>query len=225
MAIDRLGVGLVAVAMFAMFGGCATPALPEISPDASLFEHDASAPENRALRRVALAAPPQVRDKTVEVANRIRLKAGAIVEQALLAASGDSAQGGVQLVHVPLSADAQFSATLVIQAVRFDYEEHLVWLVPIPLPVVGFAITKREASTQLGFDLTLLDAQARPVWTRTYADSAGHFVWIDPPEGKDERWPHGIGRLAHEAAWRLSQQALRDLREWLAEERMKPRQL
>ena len=59
-----------------------------------------------------------------------------------------------------------------------------------------------------------------------WAAKPGHFVWIEPPEGKDsERWPHGIGRLAHEAAWRLSQQALRDLREWLAAERMKPRQL
>ena len=175
---------------------------------------------------MALVVPPQVHDKSVEVEKRIRLQAGAIVEQALLAASGDGAQRGIHRVNEPLPANAAFSATLVIQAVRFGYEQHIVWLVPVPLPIMPFTITKREASTQLSFDLSLLDAQGRPVWTRTYADRDGSFVWIEPPESKDsERWPHGLGRLAHEAAWRLSQQALRDLREWLAEERMKPRQL
>jgi hypothetical protein len=52
--------------------------------------------------------------------------------------------------------------------------------------------------------------------TRTY--DAGREVWKPRPR-PTEMAEDGIVRLAHEAAWRLAQQAVLDLRQWLEAQR------
>jgi hypothetical protein len=76
----------------------------------------------------------------------------------------------------------------------------------------------------LAFDLRLFDAQGRLVWRRTYDDDAGRLVWTTA-SAESTPIPEDIGRVTHEAAWRLAQLVLRDLREWMNRERMRPREL
>jgi hypothetical protein len=80
-----------------------------------------------------------------------------------------------------------------------------------------------EIGARLSFDLSLLDAQGRSVWTRSY--DSGHEIYKRPSFWSHERAPDGLVRMAHEAAWRLAQQAIADLRDWIATERNKPREL
>jgi hypothetical protein len=41
----------------------------------------------------------------------------------------------------------------------------------------------------------------------------------------DSAWIPGVQRMAHEAASRLSQQVMQELRDWQAAERVKPRSM
>ena len=220
------GAVSIVMVMVALIGGCAAPALLEIGPNANLFNRDAATAEPRAPGRVALIVEPQAQQMTVELEKRARLHAGAFVEQAVLTAVDDGLLFGVQQFTEQPPANERFSATLVIRDVHFDYDQQLLWFIPIPIPYIGIgsAIVKSEASTRLAFDVALYNAQGQLIWTRNYQDGSGRFVWTDP-SSDGEPWRTGIGRLAHEAAWRLSQQVLVDLREWLAAERMKPRSL
>ena len=68
--------------------------------------------------------------------------------------------------------------------------------------------------------LKLVDAQGHQVWTRDYDDGSKQSIWDYPT---DSTWLAGIQLAAHDAAWRLSQQVLRDLRDWQAAERVRSR--
>jgi hypothetical protein len=116
-----------------------------------------------------------------------------------------------------------FDGTLELVSVQFEYDERrLTWFpifIPLP-PFPGVAVGQFEASTRLTMQLRLVNAQERQVWTRSYDDGARLGVWDYP---YDSTWLPGIKFVAHEAAWRLAQQVLQDLRDWQAAERMKPR--
>lgn len=79
-----------------------------------------------------------------------------------------------------------------------------------------------ELSVQVAFDLRLLDAQGRTVWAQP--NDSGRQVWDHPLFGKEQK-DDGIVRLAHEGAWRLTQRAVVDLRDWAAGEPLKAREL
>ena len=205
-------------------GGCASPALVAVDP--ALFARASVDAENQTVGRVALLVPPQVAGTLYQaewlgggVAADMRLPIGQIVEQAALAAIGDGLRGGVQRVVAAPPANDGFSGTLVIDAVRFEYSVRVLWLLPVP--VLGM-IGETESGARLSFDVTLLDTQGRNVWTRTF--DTNREVWKRPQNGRESP-KEGVVRLAHEAAWRLSQQAVRDLREWVDAERMRPRSL
>jgi len=73
----------------------------------------------------------------------------------------------------------------------------------------------------LELDVRLMDRQGRQVWARSY--KSGREVWVHKPMTPV---PSDLtSTLAHSLAWRLSKEATSDLREWLAEERSKPRDL
>jgi len=95
-------------------------------------------------------------------------------------------------------------------------------LIPLrTLPLFG-AVGDFEFAAHLALDVTALDPQRRVVWTRTYDD--GRQVW--PHQWTEHgKALEGLLRITHEAAWRQSQQAVRDLREWAEDERMRPRNL
>jgi hypothetical protein len=218
--IARL-VGLLA--LLTLLGGCASKY--EGAFNAALFPRAAAAADSPTPGRVALLVRPQVQDLVYEGVNApasgVRLPVGRIVEEAVLAAVGDALRGGVQRLHEASVAGAGFDATLVIEAVRLGHDDKLSWIVPIP--VFPFVMGDRDIYAQLAFDLSLLDAQGRTVWTRSY--DGGRELYKRPSFWSSEPLPVGLVRMAHETAWRLSQQAVGDLREWLEAERIKPREL
>jgi hypothetical protein len=137
-------------------------------------------------------------------------------------ALADALRGGAQRVIEVPAANAGFAATLMIEAVRVEHGSERSGGV-IVVPVRPFLAPEWSFFVHLAFDLRLLDAQGRTVWTRTC--DGGCEVWKRPSFWSTEQLPAGMVRIAHEAAWRLSQQAVGDLRDWLAAERSKPREL
>jgi hypothetical protein len=165
--------------------------------------------------------PTDMQVTVVQIGRQMRLHAASIVEQALLAALAEDLQGGADRVDAVPAAGGRYHATLAVDAVRVEHRQRLVWYLPLSL-LAG--VSKFESSILLSLDLTLFDAQGQPVWTRAYSDDAGRFEWTTPSMDPEAIF-QGITRLAHEAAWRVSQQAAHDLREWLETERARPRKL
>jgi hypothetical protein len=178
-------------------------------PDPALFPRSSAGPTTKVVGRVALLVPPQVAatlSETQEHRRDMQLPIGRIVEQAAILAFGEAVSGGVGIVDSPPAAGAGYSATLVIEGVRCVERYGL-------------------QSVQVRFDLRLLDAQGRTVWTQAY-DSGGQRMAPALPLYEDMQKMHDdILRLAHEGAWRLMQQAVVDLRDWVAGERLKAREL
>ena len=209
------------MALLVLMGGCAsTPPADLVNP--ALFARSAVLPESRTPGRVALLVPVQVqgtiyRSDKYDIID-LRLPIGRVVEQAMLAALGDGRRGGVQQVSAVPPPGSGFGATLVVDALRYEHHFKWLWIVPVPLP--PFVVGQTEASSQLAFDVSLLDAEGQRVWTRTY--DAGSEIW-KPTNA--ELPSSALVRLAHEEAWRLAQQAMHDLADWLNAERIKPREL
>jgi hypothetical protein len=200
-----------------LFGGCATPP-PLIAVNPALFGRGPVDPGSQAAGRVAVLVPKQVAGQVAEGDPRVPI--GQIVAQAVLGAVGDAFAGGArQVTTVPRDGDG-FAATLVVDAIRCTYKVRLLWLVPLPIPFMPF-IGDSEPGMSLELDVRLMDGQGRQVWARSY--KSGREVWVHEPMTPV---PSDLtSTLAHSLAWRLSQEATSDLREWLAEERSKPRDL
>ncbi len=150
-----------------------------------------------------------------------RIQAGAMVETALREVLQASLLGDVKTVSSMAASSENSAATLELVSLRFDYgERRLTWF-PILIPFgLGFAVGQFEASTRLSIQLRLFDGQGLLAWARNYDDGAQLGVWSYP---SDPDWHTGLQRIAHEAAWRLAQRALQDLREWHAGERTRLR--
>lgn len=206
------------LSLLAMLQGCASY---EGTPNLAWFPPATTAAEDRTPGRVALMVSPQVQASVSAVGQLVKLQVGAIAEQAMRAALDDGLQGGVRQVYAAPPPTGGLGATLVIDAVRFEHHERRLWLIWVP-PLSQ--VVRYEASTRLAFDVSLLDAQGGPVWTRTYDDDTGRLVWTTP-SADSTPLPKDIGRVAHESAWRLAQRASHDLREWMDTERMRPRSL
>lgn len=209
---------IVLLALMALLQGCASY---EGAPNPSWFPRAAAVPESGTPGRVQLWVQPPVQATVSPVGQTLRLQVGAIVEQAVVATLGEGLQGGVQQIYAPPQASPGYGATVVIDAVRFEHEERELWFLWIP-PFSG--LSQYEAAVTLALDLSLFDAQGRLAWRRTYADDASRLVWTTPSAASTPL-PEDIGRVTHEAAWRLAQLVLRDVREWMKGERMRPREL
>jgi hypothetical protein len=212
---------LAIVQSMVLLCGCAS--VRETPVDTGLFPRNPSPTESRAPGRLAVVLQPAVRDMVHQgdegPAQRMRLPIGRIVAQAMLMSADDAFAEGAQRVDEPATSGAGFGATLVIQSARVSYHSRLLWF--LPLPVLGGA-GDLELDARLALDVSLLDAQGQMVWTRSY--DSGRQIW-------EHSWDQlgyaqdGLVRLTHEMAWRLSQQAVRELREWMQAERMRPRTL
>jgi hypothetical protein len=202
----------------AMLQGCASY---QGMPNLAWFPPATTAAEGQTPGRVALVVPPQVQSTVSAVGESMKLQVGAIAEQAMRATLEGGLSGSVTQVQAAPPPTAGYSATLVINAVRFEHHEKTLWVIWVP-PLSQ--VVRYEASTVLAFDLSLLDPQGRPVWTRTYDDDTGRLVWTTPSANSTPLL-EDIGRLVHDSSWRLAQQAFHDLREWMDAERMRPRSI
>ena len=205
----------------ALLAGCASRR--EMPIDVALFPSTPVAPETRAPGRVAVLLQPAVKDLVHEgedgPARSMRIPIGRIVAKAMLASAAEVFTSGADSLEAAAGDDMRYAATLIVQSARVSYHSRLLWM--LPLPFVG-GVGDSEFDAQLALDVTVLDPQGRVVWTRTYDD--GRQVW--PHEWIDQaKAPDGLLRVTHEAAWRLSQNVMRDLREWAEGERIRPRNL
>jgi hypothetical protein len=221
--IRRRSALLTVPALGGLLAGCASRR--EMPFNATLFPQ-LSAPQDAQLPgRVAVMLQPALEQLVHEgddgPAKRLRIPVGRIVAEAVLRAAGKEFLGGSLQLNTP--ADARMgdglAATLVVQSVRVTYQSHLLWIVPLPL--LGGA-GDWELDLHLALDMTLLDPQGQAVWTRSYDD--GRQVWKHDWT-EQYKAPDGLLRLTHEAAWRLAQQAVHDLADWVRAERLRPRSL
>lgn len=202
-ALPALGLAVLAC-------GCAAPVPASVQP--GLFPRG-GAPKP-ATSRIALVVPPQV--AAIEgraersggaVAPDLLMPIGRIVEAAVRAALDDDLGG------------APPGLAVMVDGVHFEYKVRVLWL--LPMPYVGM-IGQTEPGGQVRFDVSLFDAHGELAWRRSY--DTGREVW-KPPWLAGEDSTHALVRLTHEAAWRLAKQLTRDIGDWLAAERLKPREL
>lgn len=152
-----------------------------------------------------------------------KLEIGSIVELALKQSLNAVLTGSLLIVPSTPAPGSGQSGSLVLRALQFDYDEQLRYSVPLGLS----SWTVFEARTRLVVELDLSDAHGQPAWRHTYDDGWHSAVYRS--DGFDEkgegRWQTGVQRSAHEAAARVAQRALQDLRSWQAEQQTKPRRL
>ena len=203
-------IGLMVLAT--AVSGCASNRLGAFNP--ALLPQASTAVENRTPGRVALLVPVAVQEN-IHLGSFSGIHSGRIVEEAMFAAMNDALRDGTQRMNQPPAAGSGFAATLSIDAVRIVHDFRFTWL--------SLLTQETEVSAQLLFDLRLFDAQGRTVWSHSY--DSGLEVYRRPSFWSSEHVSRGVVRMAHEQAWRLSQQAMADLRDWLETERNKARQL
>ncbi len=193
--------------------------------DEAWFPRAASVPDSAPSGPIALVVGPSVQGLVVAgrkgAAEGVRFPLGRIVEEALAQSLAQALRGGVQREGAALPAGARPAATLVVDAARIEHGSRTKGIVP--WPAFPFVMPLVDTLSTLAFDLRLVDAQGTTLWSRSY-DSG--------PEVAERKsfWsveaPHELLlRTAHEQAWRLSQQAATDVREALASERNKARDL
>jgi hypothetical protein len=222
--MNRRTAGLIGcLLLLTLATGCATKYEGGFNP--TFFPRAALAPEARQVGRVAVWVRRPAADLVYTVTTRqealgLQVPIGRIVEEAALASVGQTLQGGALLVNEVPVADGGFAATLVIDAVRMELD-HEKYTAVLPLP--PFITWVGATSGRVAFDLRLLDAQGRAVWSRTYDSGREDWQRFSVTSGEEVRV--AIVRIAHETAWRLSQQVAADVRDWLADERGKPREL
>jgi hypothetical protein len=211
----RLPIGLLSASLL---GGCASDRT--IALDTALLPRDGP-PTCASPRpgRAGLLVPEPMLSMLSEPLARQRLQIGRITGQALLMALDDCLAGGGQWVAESTARAGDRAATLTVVSLHYEHQDHLLWIVPLPwIP----SIAQAELSARLDLELSLLDSQGRTVWTRSYSDDMGRLKHstLEPQVLRE-----GVPRLAHEAAWRLAQRAVRDLREWVDTQRLAPREL
>ena len=221
--MNRRIAGLVGcLLLLTLATGCAAKYEGGFNP--TFFPRAALAPEARQVGRAAVWVRPPAEGLVYTVTRQealgLQVPIGHIVEEAALASVGQTLQGGALRVNEVPVADGGFAATLVIDAVRMELD-HEKYTAVLPLP--PFITWVGATSGRVAFDLRLLDAQGRAVWSRTY--DSGRERWQRFSVTSGEEVSVAIVRMAHETAWRLSQQVAADLRDWLADERGKLREL
>lgn len=219
---------LAALLFVLLCAGCATPTDAEFDP--ALFVRPPVAAEHRVPGRVALWMPPEV-TRTVETKTlfeKAPVPIGHYVEAAMRAAVNDAVQGGAEVLQAAPTPGSGFDAILLVEAVRLDVQEKFE---AEPDPLLPFLRPPtRVTRGRLAFDLSLLDAQGRRRWTRSY--DTGRELWYPPVVWAMAPAPwvglpatYNIVRRGHQAAWRLAQQAAAEVRDWLTAERTRPRDL
>lgn len=222
--MKRAPVALLALLLSVLLPGCASRL--EMPLNVAMFPNTPVAADNRVPCRAAVVLAPTVKDQVHEAddapARGTRVRIGSIVESAMLASAAGAFVGGAERLELSRGDGTKLVATLVVQSVRISYDRRLLWLIPLPIFPFLSAVGDYEFAAHLALDVTVLDPQGRVLWTRSYDD--GRQVW--PHEWIAQgKFLDGLLRVTHEAAWRQSQQAVRDLREWVEGERMRPRSL
>lgn len=216
---------LAALAVLTALGGCTTVAIGRLEP--ALFPAATAASAPAAAARVALLLPPTVRELThtgppglTQAGDRIQLPLGAVVEAALLRQLGAAFEGGVQLVAAPTVAGVDLVVT--VGAARLDFDRHLNWLVPLPLPVFLPVAASTDHIAVLALDLRITDAQGHFLAQST-VDSGR--VTLERGLWKKEEPIELYQKLLHQAAWQAAAKVAEAARDALRADRLRERAL
>ena len=113
----------------AVLQGCASY---QGTPNPDWFPRTTATTTSRTPGSIGLKVPPQVQVTVAAVGPVLKVQIGSIAEQAMRTALSDGLQGGVQ----PSSASPPLAngsgATLVIDGVRFEHKERMVWFLWVP---------------------------------------------------------------------------------------------
>lgn len=220
----------LALILLYLLAACAGP-LHDGAVQPAWFGRAAPAADERPKGRIALLVPASVQDNAYvgerllgmpTDKRRVRVPSGQIVAQSAMAALEAASPGRIVPLAAPPAGNDRFSATLVIDAVRYRYRERIQMVMPLPLPVIGTILIYSEIDNYLAFDVRLLDADGRAVMSRTY--EAGPEL-VQRPQDRYEMSAETVLRTTHETAARLSRQMARDLIDWLQADRAAPREL
>lgn len=219
--MNRVLAGPATLLFLLLCVGCATPTEFQFNP--TLFARSPVAAESRVPGRVAVWMPSQV-TRTVEAKTFlevVHVPVGSIVQGATQAAVDDALRGGAVVLNAAPEPGSEFDAIVLVEAVRLSVEENFEGAPDSILPF--FRPPTRVTYGHLAFDISLLDSQGRKLWTRSY--DAGREMWYPPTPFVANPMTHNVMRRCHQAAWRLAQQVATDIGDWLAAERIKPREL
>lgn len=220
--------GVIIALLLAALSACAVP-LADARLDNAMFQPPApvAAPLPG---RIGLVMAPALRDRFYPAETQmqkdkplVRLPIGRIVQAALAQALAAAFEGGVEVLDAAPANTGAFSAVLWVGDVGAEYDTRLLWLLPLPLPLLGvLPIGERELSLRLAFDLRGVDARGQPLLERHYlSDWQRQRVSMLNSDPKFT----GVVSMAHQAAWQQAQAAVREFSDGLKAERLKPRHL
>jgi len=152
----------------------------------------------------------------------MQMPIGRIVHEASLEAFAEVFKGGVQAVDRLGGGPATAMPLVSVRLANFVYRDRLRYIVPL----LFVSVEKWRLDVQIAVDVRLLDDKGEVLWSSTYDSGVQVFDEGDftAPTALLER-PESLVRLTHETAFRLMQQAARDVGEWLRNERLRERRL
>lgn len=225
----RLATGLApALALVALLalGACQTPHEGRVDPTLFPRQTDARAIFDGpvAVLTDATSLETVVLGETLADRRPMQMPIGRIVHEASLEAFAEVFKGGVQAVDRLGGGPVTAMPLVAVRLANFVYRDRLQYIVPLPLPLV--AVEKWRLDVQIAVDVRLLDDKGEVLWSSTYDSGVQAFDegTFTEPTALLER-PESLVRLAHETAFRLMQQAARDVGEWLRNERLRERRL
>jgi hypothetical protein len=206
--------------------GCASsPEVFEGRFDARLLPAPAAGAAGKARGAVTLRLDDAAAATTVTVLRLrtvgnvpVALAMGTIVEGAARAALAEEFEGA----DGAAAGDPAFVLRLL--AVRFDVDDHVVYILPLGPLTTG----RIDLDSRLWVEAQLIAPQGRVQWTRTYDSgreppASGRRGVVGPWEGRLP--PQQVQAMAHEQAFRLMQLAAKDVRRWVESERVRERAL
>jgi len=215
----------VLIALLALAGCASAPDMARVDP--GLFPRQPTA-QGAFDGQVPLLTDPTALQTTV-VGERlsslvqVQVPIGRIVHEASLAAFADAFRGGVQSIDRIGSEPAPLRSPIVaVKVANYVYRDRLLYFIPLG----QFVIEKWQLDVEIAAELRLLDAEGIVLWSAAY--DSGIQIYDPPPfsfsEPRESRL-EGLTRLTHETAYKLMQQAARDVGEWLRNERLRERPL
>jgi len=225
--LPRLATGLApALALVALLalGACQTPHEGRVDPALFPRQTDARAIFDGpvAVLTDATSLETVVLGEALADRRPMQMPIGRIVHEASLEAFAEVFKGGVQAVDRLGGGPATAMPLVAVRLANFVYRDRLRYIVPL----LFVSVEKWRLDVQIAVDVRLLDDKGEVLWSSTYDSGVQVFDEGDftAPTALLER-PESLVRLTHETAFRLMQQAARDVGEWLRKERLRERRL
>jgi len=222
----------LALVTAAAVGGCATTHLAQVDP--TLFKWPAAVGKSKLPGHAIVVVPEAVAVQTWIPKQegsgqlpRVQLPIGQIVAAAVVAALAAEFEDGAQWLTTRPAADAGQGTVVEIGAIEAQAGNRLTAWVPVPIPnpliLLGPPLySSTELTVRVGFDLQRFDGQGQPLGARR-CDAGVRLLEVT--NWSSEGALPALVRQTHEAAAAGALIGVRDLRNALESERMKPRTL